>query len=55
MKSRFIENLWCFLLALTKGINENWNGFLRRGFPKSTDFTKISRVELADDTQKINI
>ena len=37
-----------------RGINENWNGFLRRWFPKGTDFTKVAKPDLADATRRIN-
>ena len=37
-----------------RGRNENWNGFLRRWFPKKTNFLKITPEELADATLRIN-
>jgi IS30 family transposase len=37
-----------------RGLNENTNGLLRRFFPKGTDFSLISREELAKAVEKIN-
>jgi IS30 family transposase len=35
-------------------LNENTNGLLRRFFPKGTDFSLISREEVAMAVEKIN-
>lgn len=37
-----------------RGQNENWNGFLRRWFPKGTNFLKVTPEELAEATSRIN-
>jgi len=37
-----------------RGLNENTNGLLRRFFPKGTDFSLISREEVAMAVEKIN-
>ena len=34
--------------------NENWNGILRRWFPKSTNFLKVTDQALAAATGRIN-
>jgi len=40
--------------AWQRGTNENTNGFVRRYFPKGSDFSKISDTELAAVVKKIN-
>jgi len=37
-----------------RGCNENLNGLVRQYFPKGTDFTKITRAELAEVERKLN-
>jgi IS30 family transposase len=37
-----------------RGLNENTNGLLRRFFPKGTDFSLVSREEVAMAVEKIN-
>ena len=40
--------------ASQRGRNENWNGILRRWYPKRTNFLKITEKELAGVTSTIN-
>ncbi len=40
--------------AWEKGTNENHNRFMRRFFPKGTDFTKISQEEITDAQEFMN-
>lgn len=37
-----------------RGCNENLNGLIRQYFPKGTDFTRITRAELAEVERKLN-
>ena len=37
-----------------RGQNENWNDFLRRWFPKGTNFLKVTPEELAEARSRIN-
>ncbi|MBA3582848.1 MAG: IS30 family transposase [Gammaproteobacteria bacterium] len=37
-----------------RGCNENTNGLLRQYFPKGTDFTTITKKQLAQVTRQIN-
>lgn len=40
--------------AYERGTNENYNGLVRRFFPKGTDFTKISEDKIHEVEQRIN-
>ena len=40
--------------ALQRGRNENWNGILRRWYPKGTNFLKITQTDLTGVTSIIN-
>lgn len=40
--------------AWERGTNENTNGLLRQHFPKGTDFSKVSRQEVAKAVRKLN-
>jgi len=40
--------------AWEKGTNENHNRFMRRFFPKGTDFTKVSQKEITDAQEFMN-
>ncbi|KRN33528.1 hypothetical protein IV68_GL000334 [Weissella halotolerans DSM 20190] len=40
--------------AYENGLNENFNGILRRHFPKGTDFSKVSQELFNDACMKIN-
>lgn len=37
-----------------RGTNENTNGLIRQYFPKGTDFTQISEIEIKDVQRKLN-
>jgi len=42
------------VLVVKKGTNENFNGLLKRAFPKGTNFDIIKEREIQDIINKIN-
>ncbi|WAM04054.1 IS30 family transposase [Mycoplasmopsis cynos] len=40
--------------SFQRGLNENFNGLVRREFPKGTNFNKISEKEICDLQKTIN-